>query len=274
MTADSPESSAFLGSIPVAYDTCLVPLIFEPYAADLGARAARLAPRAVLETACGTGALTRRLREVLPAGTTIVATDLSSAMLARARERDPHPGTVNWQPADACALPFPDASVDLVIFQFGLMFYQDKVEGLREARRVLRPGGHCLTNVWDGFESNPMGRLPHDVLAEFFPQDPPGFYRIPFSLTDHGALRTMFRAAGFGEPGFETVVREGVSPSALEAATGMITGTPAWSALMDRGVTDPGPLVARLTAKLERAGGKAPFRIPMQATVITAQAPA
>jgi ubiquinone/menaquinone biosynthesis C-methylase UbiE len=260
----------FQGSIPTAYERYLVPLFFEPYAADLAARARRLAPATVLETAGGTGVLARQLRAALPAQTTIVATDLSDAMLERARQQDDGAGGITWQQADTCALPFPDCSVDLVVCQFGLMFFPDRGKGLAEALRVLRPGGHCLMNVWQGLEENALGRLAHENIVEFFPHDPPSFYQVPFSMGNQDELRQLFTAAGFGQTRLETVTKEGRSPSALDVATGLVTGTPAWSALLERGLTDPGPVIERLAGKLALVGGRAPFTVPMKATIVSA----
>ena len=130
----------FAGSIPEIYDRFLVPLIFEPYAADLARRVAALGPSDVLETAAGTGVLTRALAAPLAPATRIVATDLNQPMLDQAARRQPA-GGVEWRQADALALPFADRSFDVVACQFGVMFFPDKVQGYREARRVLRPGG-------------------------------------------------------------------------------------------------------------------------------------
>jgi ubiquinone/menaquinone biosynthesis C-methylase UbiE len=138
----------FSGAIPELYEAYLVPLIFEPYAADLATRLAARSPSRVLEVAAGTGVVTRALTRTLPASTSIVATDLNQAMLDRARAV----GTaypVEWRTADALALPFPDRSFDAVVCQFGVMFFPDKPRAYAEARRVLRPGGAFVFNVWD-----------------------------------------------------------------------------------------------------------------------------
>ena len=131
----------FAGSIPETYDRFLVPLIFESYARDLAERLARVEPREVLETAAGTGVLTRAIASRLPAQARIVATDLNEPMLNHA-QRQSHDGRITWRQADALALPFEDRSFDVVACQFGAMFFPDKGQGYREARRVLKRGGH------------------------------------------------------------------------------------------------------------------------------------
>ena len=83
-----------------------------------------------------------------------VVSDLNQAMLDTAKSRQPPDDRVTFQQADAMRLPFADASFDSVLCQFGVMFFPDKVAGLREARRVLRPGGRLLFNVWDRIEEN------------------------------------------------------------------------------------------------------------------------
>jgi ubiquinone/menaquinone biosynthesis C-methylase UbiE len=139
----------FAGSVPEIYDRYLVPLIFDSYAIDLAERMAKTDARDVLETAAGTGVLTRTIASRVPASARIVATDLNQPMLNQAKARQSHNGRIEWKQADALALPFDDQSFDVVACQFGVMFFPDKVQGYKEARRVLRPGGQFLFNVWD-----------------------------------------------------------------------------------------------------------------------------
>src|SRR5262249_6553117 len=143
---------AFVGSIPAIYDRHLGPMIFEPYALDVAERAARLAPKRILEIAAGTGIVTRALVRSLPA-VPLVATDLNQPMLDHASTQTTA-GSVPWRQADAQALPFEDGSFDLVICQFGVMFFPDKPKAYSEARRVLVADGHFLFNVWDRIEEN------------------------------------------------------------------------------------------------------------------------
>src|SRR3954471_23854929 len=117
--------TVFAGSIPDLYDRCLGPFLFEPYAADLAARARALKPRRILETAAGTGIVTAALAAALPAAE-IVATDLNPDMLRVAAAKSDL-ARVTFIPADAQSLPFPNASFDLVVCQFGAMFFPDRI---------------------------------------------------------------------------------------------------------------------------------------------------
>jgi ubiquinone/menaquinone biosynthesis C-methylase UbiE len=145
--------TVFSGSIPSIYDRYLGPLIFEPYAQDLANRLSDLHAERVLETAAGSGIVTRALLRSLPASASIVATDLNQPMLDHAAKQVSS-SRVSWQKADAQALPFPDGAFDAVVCQFGVMFFPDKQKAYREARRVLKPGGHFVFNVWDSIEYN------------------------------------------------------------------------------------------------------------------------
>src|SRR6476661_170539 len=116
----------FAGSVPANYDRYMVPLIFEPYAADLARRVAALAPGAVLETAAGSGVVTRALAPTLPARARYVVTDLNQPMLDYAASRQPPDSRIEWRQADALALPFENSAFDLVCCQFGAMFFPDR----------------------------------------------------------------------------------------------------------------------------------------------------
>src|SRR4029453_14669794 len=99
------------------------PIIFAGYAADIARRAAADRPARVLETAAGTGIVTRKLRDALPADTQLTATDLNPPMLDIARAKFRPGEQVGFQPADAIALPFADQSFDAIVCQFGVMFF-------------------------------------------------------------------------------------------------------------------------------------------------------
>ena len=216
----------FAGSIPELYDHYLGPLIFEPYARDLAVRLAALAPAHVLETAAGTGIATRAIASALPAGTRIVATDLNQPMLDFASSRSEAP-TVTWRQADAQALPFASSAFDVVICQFGAMFFPYKRAAYVETRRVLRPGGRFVFSVWDRIERNELAHLVSEAVAALFPADPPRFLdRVPHGYHDVAAIIDELRAAGFAQVAAETVELVSRAPTPRHPAIGFVQGSP------------------------------------------------
>jgi SAM-dependent methyltransferase len=217
----------FAGSIPALYDTQLVPLIFEPYAADLAKRVAARGPSRVLETAAGTGVVTRAMAHALPSHVELVATDLNQPMLDHAAAI----GTsrpVTWQQADASRLPFDNASFDIVVCQFGAMFFPDKARAFSEARRVLRSGGVLLFNVWDRIEENEFADTVTKALAALFPADPPVFMaRTPHGYFDPHVISHDLADAGFSAPPrVETIAARSRAASARVPAVAYCQGTP------------------------------------------------
>lgn len=232
----SSTDKLFTGSIPELYDRLLVPLIFEPYAQDLAERVGRLAPQSVLEVAAGTGVLTRALATKLPAGTSIVATDLNQPMLDQARRRMPNDSRITWQQADAQALPFGDGRFDVVVCQFGAMFFPDKVAAYRQFKRALRPDGRLLFNVWDAIEENELADEVTRALAELIPADPPRFMRrTPHGYYDPELIRAQLHAAGFGNVSIEYRDTISSAPSPYDAATAYCQGTPLRAEIEERG---------------------------------------
>ncbi len=218
---------AFAGSIPQLYERSLVPLLFEPYAADLASRVAARAPTRVLEIAAGTGVVTRHLARVLPASTSIVATDLNQPMIDQAIAS----GTlreVEWRQADAMRLPFEDGAFDAVVCQFGVMFFPDKAHAYAEARRVLRPGGRFVFNAWDRIEENEITDTVTQALATMFPADPPRFMvRVPHGYHDVTTIAGDLARGGFERTAvFDTLAARSRADSARTAATAICQGTP------------------------------------------------
>ena len=246
----------FAGTIPELYEKHLVPLIFEPYALDLARRLAERSPARILEVAAGTGVVTRAMASALPAGVSIVATDLNQAMLDRAAAV----GTarpVEWRPADAMALPFADAEFDAVVCQFGAMFFPQKAKAFAESRRVLRPGGAFLFNVWDQIAQNEFADTVTTALASVFPEDPPRFLaRTPHGYHDVDAIRGDLAAAGFeARAEVTTLAARSVAESPRIPAIAYCQGTPLRGEIEARGrSTLAGATNAAATAIARRFG--------------------
>src|SRR5215475_15664865 len=260
----------FAGSIPEIYDRFLVPLIFESYARDLAERLARLEPRHVLETAAGTGVLTRAMASRLPAQARIVATDLNPPMLNHAQGQS-HDGRITWRQADALALPFEDQSFDAVACQFGAMFFPDKVQGYREARRVLKRGGHFLFNVWDRISENEFADVVTEAVAGLFPHDPPRFLaRTPHGHHDADRIRADLQAAGFTDISIEAVDCVSRASAPIDPAIGFCQGTPLRNEIEARDAARLEEATKRAAEAVARRFGSGPIEGRIRAIVIDA----
>lgn len=149
------------------------------------------------------------------------------------------------------------------------MFFPDKVQASREARRVLNRGGHYLSVTFDRLELNPVPRAADQAVAALFAADPPRYMeRGPFSYADPSLIEQDLRAAGFTDVEIETVSLSS-RVSARDAAEGMVLGSPFRADIERR---DPAAL-ERATDAVEEAlrpwDGK---DAPMSAHVVTAKA--
>lgn len=265
--------TGFAGSVPENYDRYMVPMIFEPYARDMADRVASLSPSAVLETAAGSGVVTRAVVPKLAPEAIYVATDLNQPMLDYAQSRQPADKRIAWRQADALMLPFEDAAFDVVCCQFGAMFFPDRVAGYREARRVLKPGGHLLFNVWDRIEENVFADIVTEALATMFPDDPPRFMaRTPHGYHDTALIRRELKEAGFSSIAIETLAEQSRAPSPRIAAVAYCQGTPLRNEIVAR---DAGKLEAATDcaeAAIAARHGSGAVSARIQAHVITAAA--
>ena len=248
-----------------AYDRWLGPAVFHPFAVDLARRAAHHRPDRVLELAAGSGILTRELVTVLP-DAELTATDFNPAMVSLGSTQVP---SAHWEEADAVRLPYPDGRFDLVVCQFGVMFFPDKAAAYAEARRVLRPGGYFLFNTWGVIDTHGFGAAVMAGLERAFPGDPPSFLMaVPHGYADRDVVVSDLTAGGLETVFVETVTLEGHAESAAGVATGFCTGTPVRAGIEARSdlaaatavvsgemvrQLGPGPVTARMTAHVFEA---------------------
>ncbi|HMH53625.1 MAG TPA: class I SAM-dependent methyltransferase [Candidatus Acidoferrum sp.] len=273
MPNGSESDKVFGGSIPQLYEKYLVPLIFEPYAADLATRLASRSVTRVLEIAAGTGVVTRRLAVTLPERVSIVATDLNQTMLELASAI----GTsrpVEWRQADAMQLPFPDGTFDAVACQFGVMFFPDKSRAFSEARRVLRPGGLFIFSVWDRIEDNEFAEGVTATLAHLFPADPPRFLaRTPHGYHDHPTISRDLAGGGFtAAPRIVTVAARSRADSARVPALAYCQGTPLRNEIEARAPARVDEATDAAAEVIAQRFGRGPVDGKIQAHVVTVEA--
>lgn len=262
----SANDKVFTGSIPDVYETLMVPLVFVHYANEMAQRVASFQPMDVLETAAGTGAVTRALAPLLSDQARYTATDLNPPMLAKAEARLRGDARITWQQADAMRLPFDAAAFDAVICQFGVMFFPDRVAAYREARRVLRPGGRFHISVWGSLTHNDFARLVHEAVVAAFPDNPPEFFaRTPHGHHDVARIEDDLRAAGFADIGTETLDAVSSAATPLDAAAALCQGTPLRGEIEAHGPDALQRATALATEALRRAHGDGPVSGAMQA---------
>ncbi len=250
------DPARFVGSIPDYYDKGLGPVIFAEPADVAARRVASLEPSRVLETAAGTGIVTRRMRDALPPAADIVATDLNAAMLEVSRGKFPARENVALQAADATALPFADGEFDAVVCQFGVMFFPEKDKAYREARRVLAAGGHYVFSVWDALDHNPFGRIVSDALRDAFDVDPPPFLDVPFGYAAIDPIKASLLANGFHGLRVDMVRQQGAIADFDAFATGLVRGSPLVDQIRSRGV-EPEKLEGAVAQSLRDEFGEA-----------------
>jgi ubiquinone/menaquinone biosynthesis C-methylase UbiE len=259
----------YSGDVPAIYDRELGCVMFQPYAEEAARRAAALNPSDVLEIAAGSGIVTRELRNRIPAAAKLTATDISEDMLSVARAKIREAEQATFETADACALPFADASFDAVVCMFGYMFFPDKPKAMREALRTLRPAGRYILGVWDSEKHNSFARLALDLLKSCFPGNPPTWMKQPVSCGSIDPIKESLVDSGFVNINI-SVVKHSRAFDATNYARGLVFGSPIIQEVEERG-GDPEAVAKAYADTLTRAFGST---MPLQAILFEAEKPA
>ena len=226
------DDARWVGSMPEVYDRTLGPVLFAPFAERVAAAALALAPESVLELAAGTGVGTSALVHALTHAR-IVATDLNPAMVSWASQRI---NGVTWRQADAQDLDLPDSTFDLVVCQFGVMFFPDKPAAYSEAARVMTQDGALLLTVWDTLDTSEFPRVLVESLAAVLPDNPPSFVaRVPHGYADPRLIENDLHVGGLTQVSIDRLVLNSTATSAAALAEGFCLGTPLRFALEERG---------------------------------------
>lgn len=260
----------FVGAIPDIYERLLVPMIFQEAATRLATVVAEGGPSDILETAAGTGVLTRALVHSCP-DASITATDLNQPMLDAAAARTPDEASVNWRQADALDLPFEDQTFDSVVCQFGVMFFPDHVRGYREAGRVLRPGGAFIFNAWDRIENNEVPHVIESALIHAAPENPLAFLsRTPYGYNSPRQIQADLEGAGMPDVTITTV--DGTSRTTpSEAAIAFCQGTPLRASIENHETLTLAEATKIAERALTRHFGPGPIDAPIRSFEVVAK---
>lgn len=265
-TATTPN---FSGSIPANYEQYLGPMFFEPYAGEISQRFDSSAVADALEIGCGTGRVTRHLRKVLPPIATLVASDVSPEMLAIAQQKlrsEP----VEWRIINAEVLPFPGASVDLIVCYFGFMFVPDKAKAYAEAFKILRKGGMLLMATWDRLEHNEASHVFRKTIKKYLGDNLPHSYKLPFAMCDADPITAMLRDAGFSKTNAEQVEKISHAETAAKAAQGLVRGGSLYNEIVNRNPAWVDEIISVVERELGEKYGNPPMNASMKALIIQA----
>lgn len=229
-----------------AYETLFVPALFGQWASRVVDAANLVTGQMVLDVACGTGVLAREAR--LRTGRTgyVAGLDPSVGMLAVAKELSP---SIDWRQGAAESMPFPDASFDAVISQFGLMFMAPD-RAIREMLRVLRPNGRLVVAVWDTVQNIPAYAAEIGLLERLAGTRAADALRAPFRLGDPGLLAEVFNNAGAGPVAISTAKGVARFPSIRVMVEADVRG---WLPVMGVNLTEEE--IARILDEAEDALG-------------------
>jgi ubiquinone/menaquinone biosynthesis C-methylase UbiE len=261
---------SYSGSIPKIYDEILGPCYFEPFAIETARRVAACKPQKILEIACGTGRVTNRLQKNLP-DAEIMATDISADMIAVAVEKLSGTKNISWKVADALDLPFEDDEFDVIVCQFGVMFFADRKKGVAEAWRVLKDGGTFIMTVWDKLSMSPIAASGRQIMIDFFEGHPPQGLKTAYSMADKKEIEELLEEAGFKNIQIESVNKRCETDSAEKLAFAMVDGSIVLNFIREKDAEAVPVLRKKIAETIVENFGNHPVRSTMQAILATGE---
>ncbi len=266
------NSAEFVGDIPEHYDIGLGPNLFADFADRLTREACNGPVTNAIELAAGTGIVSRKLRDSLHPDTQLVVTDLNTPMLEVAKGKFSEGENVEFAVANAMELAFGDDEFDLIVCQFGVMFFPDKPASFREAARILKPGGRFIFNVFSAMQKNPYALIAYGVPAQFFSGEPPGFYKVPFHYGNPDKVRQDLKLAGWKDIRHETIRLRKKIASPEGFARGLVFGNPLIDEIRNRDGVDPEVVAAAVLEAIVTTFGPTDMTMPLEATMFTCTA--
>jgi SAM-dependent methyltransferase len=179
---------------------------------------------------------------------------------------------ITWREGRADALPYAEASFDVVLCQQGLQFFPDRAAALREMHRVLTPGGRLALSVWRSLQHNPyVGVLAEAVTRHVSPEAGVSM-RAPCAFGDIEALRTIIRAGGFRESCIRIAVRLLRIQAVEEFILGQLAATPLAGAIAALAASTREALLNEISEALRAYRDAEGVAVPLEAHVVVAQA--
>jgi len=259
------------GNAPEMYERYGVPALFRPWAPRLIAAAVLQPSDRVLDLACGTGVVALLVAQQLEASGKVVGLDLNAGMLAVARRLSQAAGVVvEWQEGSALALPFSDATFDVVLCQQGLQFFPDRPLAFKEMHRVLVPGGRLALNIWCSIEHSPGFSVLVEALEQHIGSAAATVMCAPFSLPEASEVLSLLTEAGFHD--IDIRVREGMVyfASPEEFVRGTVASTPLASLVAKIDDDARAALLSEVRTRLQPYVESSGLAFPIQTHIVTA----
>jgi ubiquinone/menaquinone biosynthesis C-methylase UbiE len=262
-----------LTSVAENYERNLVPIVFAPWADELVATAALRPGDRVLDVACGTGIVARIAARKLGGTGSVAGLDASLPMITVARVAATAEGIdVDWREASAVALPFPEASFDVVFCQSGLQFFPDRPASLREMHRVLKPAGRLILSVWGPIERSRGFAVAADALARHIgPEAALPITSGAFGLSDADELRALVTDANFKDITVRAAIKTLRYPSPVEFILRHITGSPLGNAVEQAGESARTAMLAEIESRLASAVDEGGLAFSIEANIVIAR---
>ena len=251
------------GAAAEVYEKCFVPAIFGQWAPRL-ADTAGLAPGdRVLDVGCGTGVLARAAADRVATEGQVTGLDINVGMLAVARRIRPQ---IDWREGDATKLPLPDESYDVVMSQYSLMYFPDRIAALKEMMRVLKPGGRLAIAVWGPYERATGYVMLTEIAQRRCGQAAADVLTAPFVLGGRDKLIELFQEAGVDEVAVE--LRDGTMtfPTIKVFVETEVKGSPLETLLDEESYQG---VIKEAEEKLQQFCADDAVTMPMDAFVIT-----
>src|SRR5262245_60735020 len=258
------------GDAAAFYDRYVM-LIMEPWVRRLVDVATLQPDEQVLDIACGTGFAARLAAQRVGVKGRVVGIDLNPGMIEVARKTN-EPTTIAWRIGDAAALPFEDGGFDAVLCQQGLQFFPDRIQALREMRRVLHLGGRLAFTVWSAIDDTPYQAALANALTRHVSPEAGSMARAPHALHDATEMHALVASAGFRNVRVRPTIAATKLPSPEDFVPGHLAALPMAQVIAQLPRDRCAALIRDMTEELRAYVDGEQLTVPAGVHVVTADA--